>query len=88
MPATSRSPHSPQVHPADVGQPRFARATWLYQVLGVHHRSAHAAHELGFLVLHGQGQTILAYKWFPKKVLLLNSGGNLYRTLERHSDLL
>lgn len=44
-----------QVYPADVGQPGLAGTAWFYQVLRVHYHRPHAAHQLGFFMLHRQG---------------------------------
>lgn len=53
--ANTQCGHLLQVYPADVGQPGLAGTTWLYQVLRVHHHRPHAAHQLGFFMLHRQG---------------------------------
>lgn len=47
--------HLLQVYPADVGQSGLAGTAWFYQVLRVHHHRPHAAHQLGFFMLHRQG---------------------------------
>lgn len=46
-----------------MGQPGFSWATWLYQILRVHHDGSHSSHKRSLFVLHRDGNQHACSPW-------------------------